>query len=56
MAVGRRHLTHARAREPKRLAILEGGGHSLREVAAEVHALLAAFVAGAVGDPPVDEA
>ena len=43
---------HARAREPKRIAILEGGGHSLREVAAEVHALLAAFVAGAVGDPP----
>ena len=43
---------HARAREPKRLVILEGGGHSLREVAAEVHALLAGFIAAALGDPP----
>ena len=43
---------HARAREPKRLVILEGGGHSLREVAGEVHALLAGFIAAALGDPP----
>ncbi len=39
-----------RAQEPKRLEILEGGGHGLREVADEVHALLTDFITEAVGD------
>ena len=46
---------HRRARDPKRLEILDGGGHGLREVASEVHALLSAFVAEAAGDPPDGE-
>lgn len=46
---------HRRARDPKRLEILEGGGHGLREVASEVHALLSAFVTEAAGDPPEEE-
>ena len=40
-----------RAQEPKRLEILEGGGHALTEVAADVHGLLGEFIATAVGDP-----
>ena len=46
---------HRRARAPKRLEILEGGAHGLREVAAEVHALLSAFIAEAAGDPSEGE-
>ena len=42
---------HARARDPKRLEILEGGSHSLNEVAADVRSLLSDFIAEAVGDP-----
>jgi fermentation-respiration switch protein FrsA (DUF1100 family) len=40
----------ARAREPKRLAILEGTGHALEERAGEVHELLTAFVSEHAGD------
>jgi alpha/beta superfamily hydrolase len=40
----------ARAREPKRLAILEGAGHALDERAGEVHELLTAFVTEHAGD------
>ena len=41
---------YERALEPKRLVILEGGGHSLREVAADVHTLLTDFISDAAGD------
>lgn len=39
-----------RAREPKRLVILEGAGHGLRESAGEVYDLLADFIAGHATD------
>ena len=45
---------YGRAREPKRLEILEGGGHGLCEVADEVRALLSGFITEAAGD--ADEA
>ncbi|MYE47051.1 MAG: alpha/beta hydrolase [Chloroflexi bacterium] len=41
---------YERAQQPKRLVILEGGGHSLREVAAAVHTLLTEFITDAAGD------
>ena len=41
---------YERAQQPKRLVILEGGGHSLREVAADVHTLLTDFITDAAGD------
>ena len=41
---------YERAREPKRLEILAGGGHGLREVVDEVHALLTDFISEAAGD------
>ena len=41
---------YERALQPKRLVILEGGGHSLREVAADVHTLLTDFISDAAGD------
>ncbi len=44
----------ARAREPKRLAILEGASHSLAERAAEVHELLMAFVSEHAGESAAD--
>ena len=47
---------YERAREPKRLVILEGGGHGLREVADDVHALLTEFLTDAVGEPPEPDA
>jgi alpha/beta superfamily hydrolase len=47
---------YGRAQEPKRLEILDGGGHGLREVAADVHALLLDFIAEAVGDAGGPEA
>lgn len=43
---------YGRAQEPKRLEILEGGGHGLREVADQVHALLTDFINEAAGDAP----
>ena len=43
---------YERAREPKRLVILEGGGHGLQEVADDVHGLLTEFLTDAVGEPP----
>ena len=43
---------YERALDPKRLVILEGGGHSLREVAEDVHALLSEFITDTAGDPP----
>ncbi len=46
---------YERALQPKRLVILEGGGHSLREVAADVHTLLSEFISDAAGDPPEPE-
>ena len=48
---------YGRAQEPKRLEILEGGGHALTEVADEVRTLLGDFIAAAVGDPvpPAEE-
>ena len=45
-------LIFERALDPKRLVILEGGGHSLREVAEDVHALLSEFITDTAGDPP----
>ncbi len=41
---------YERAQQPKRLVILDGGGHSLREVAADVHTLLTQFISDAAGD------
>ena len=38
-----------RAEQPKRLEILEGGGHGLLEVADDVHDLLHEFITLAVG-------
>ena len=48
-------LIFERALDPKRLVILEGGGHSrpaVREVAEDVHALLSEFITDTAGDPP----
>jgi hypothetical protein len=42
---------YGRAQEPKRIEILEGGGHALTEVADEVRTLVGDFIATAVGDP-----
>ena len=41
---------YERAIEPKRLVLLEGGGHSLKEVADDVHALLTEFIVEIAGD------
>jgi hypothetical protein len=43
-----------RAGDPKRLEILEGGGHGLLEVADEVYELLHSFITNAVGVPAPD--
>jgi len=43
-----------RAGDPKRLEILEGAGHGLRETADEVHDLLHDFITDAVGVPQPD--
>ena len=39
-----------RARDPKRLVILEGAGHGLREAAGEVYELLSEFISQHAGD------
>lgn len=41
---------HERAREPKRLVILEGAGHGLREAADDVFNILRDFIGRQVGD------
>jgi uncharacterized protein len=43
-----------RAEEPKRLEILDGGGHGLLEVADEVYDLLHGFITNTVGIPAAD--
>ena len=41
---------YERALEPKRLVLLEGGGHSLKDVADDVHTLLMEFIVEIAGD------
>ena len=43
-----------RAEEPKRLVILEGTGHGLREVADDVYNLLSDYIRQAVGEAPAE--